>query len=215
MKNYKPVFVITSCIYFIDKPLSYSSVRSQYTPKERLQQTYKTINSIRLKCPSARIILLEVGKNDELLSELKNKVDDYLYLGNHFLVRLAIDSKWKGLGEAVSLIKANKHISNKGNFFIKISGRYFLNKNINLQSWDPQKFNFFEKNQVYSTRLYGFPKNLYKEWQHTLIKSIPYLLANNSIEMVLKKFLDREKINFLQRLGVSGFASSSGGLIEE
>lgn len=215
MKKTRLVFVISSCIYVAGKPLSYSSTRSLYTPKERLKQTYKTIDSIKLRCPNARIILLEVGGKGKLLNELKTKVNEYLYLGNNFLVGLVVNSKWKGLGEAITLILANKYIINKGDFYIKISGRYYLNDSFTLSSWNLEKFNFLHKDQVYSTRLYGFPNNLNSRWQKTLIKSVPFLLTNLSIEHLLKKFINTDITHYLKKLGVSGHVATSGDLINE
>lgn len=215
MKKNRLIFIINSCIYYANKPLSYSPIRSKYTPKERLAQTYKTIDSIRSHCPNARIILIEDGINGDLLNELKTKVDEYAYIGNHFLVRLAVDSRWKGLGEVITLLLARKHLINKGNFFLKICGRYYLNDNFNLDLWNLNKFNFFNKNQVYSTRLYGFSNSLFNEWQKALFKAIPFLLLNQSIEYLLKKFINENKINYLKKLGIAGYIAPTGGFIEE
>jgi hypothetical protein len=41
------LFIVTSCIYTIDKPVFWSDKRSIFTPDQRLQQTKDTIKSIK------------------------------------------------------------------------------------------------------------------------------------------------------------------------
>lgn len=204
MLNQKIVFLITSTVKVPKKPLSYSSRRSFYSTEERAKQTLHTITSIKTKCPGAFIILLENGKNNKYLSKLANQVNEYVYLGDSWLNILARNSKWKGLGEAMMLITAKKFFKNKGQFFFKLSGRYYLNKNFNFRDWDFNKFNFLYKDGVYSTRLYGFPSRYLNYWHYSLLKSIPHLILGRSIENALRKVIDKSRINYMNNLGVEG-----------
>lgn len=215
MLNIKIIFLLTSTIKVTNKPLSYSLKRSIYSTEERAKQTLHTIASIRTKCPGSSIILLENGEQNKYLSQVAREVDDYIYLGGNRLNILARDSKWKNLGEAVLLITAKKYFENKGYFFFKLSGRYCLNNNFNLHNWDFNKFNFLYKDDVYSTRLYGFSSHHLNYWYYSLLKSIPRLMLGRSLEYMLKKIIDTSKINYMNNLGVEGKIGTDGNYITE
>src|SRR3989344_7875980 len=53
-------FIITSVIYpKPGKQVQYNGIRSIFSPEERAEQTLRTVESIRLKVPGAKIILVE------------------------------------------------------------------------------------------------------------------------------------------------------------
>lgn len=212
--NEKYLFIITSVIYFPSRPLSYSETRSVFSESDRALQTFETIKSIRNRFKDVKIILFESGLKKELPYNLDEFVDEYIYLGGKFFMRWACDSKYKGLGEAVALIYAKKHLLNKADFYFKISGRYYLTDEFNLCSWDKKCFNAKKFNYNISTRLYGFPSAYIKKWHYFLIKNLIPLFYGKSMEDVMTKFCNK-KTNYIKQLGVSGQIGPSGGLIVE
>jgi hypothetical protein len=213
-KNNKYTFIITSVIYFKNKPLSYSNSRSIYSPQERINQTILTINSIKKKIPEAKIIFLEGGLSSKISNDLISKIDRYIYMGNIKIVRWLIDSKFKSCGEAIMLLLIKFDILKDSEFILKISGRYFLNDNFNIEIWN-KNFTCKVYNNTISTRLYGFSYNYIKKWKWILIKSLPYLFLGYSIEKTMFKFLYKKETNIINTLGVEGFVAPFGKIIKE
>jgi len=211
----KHVFIITSVILPTQRPLSYTSVRSVYSANERVIQTNKTIESIRKHFKESSIVLIEMGLNESLLLELETTVDKLIFVGNNKIVRWACDGRYKGLGEAIGLLAAVKQINNLGDYYFKISGRYFLTDDFNHGLWNSDNFVVRKYNKDISTRLYGFPKELFSTWQFALLKSIPLLLAGVQIEHVLPKFLPTNRIRIVDKLGVAGAVAPNGIYLDE
>lgn len=211
------LFVITSAINLRKKRLSYSEIRSVYTTQERITHTLRTIESIRKKIPNARIVLLELGKHPDELAKLKDKVDEFVFLGNNPFVRLAVDGEHKGLGEAVGLIFGCKYIRKYDDYYLfKVSGRYFLDENFKLSEWNEngKKISAKVYDRSISTRLYGFPYSYLNRWFFGLISSIPKLLLGKSIESVMySKFKD--SLQAIPQIGVSGKVAIDGSGIKE
>ena len=209
-------FIITSVIYPKQKELSYSSTRSVYNPEERAAQTLKTIESIKEKVPGAKIVLVESGLRENLPFDLAKKADQYLYLGNKFLARRACDSKFKSLGEAIMLLYAGKRIKFNAEIFFKISGRYFLDENFNINSWRSDFFRFFYIREDYiSTRLYSFGGQMTRVWRLALIKGLPLLLLDYPVEHILARFVPKKYIQTIGKVGVMGAAATNGEIVKE
>lgn len=218
MKN--NVVLITSVIHCDnEKHLSYSKIRSVYSARDRVRQTIKTIDSVRKYIPNSHIVLIEMGKSQVGLDQLVSKSDEYIFLGSNWLVRLAVDSKYKGLGEAVGLIAAGKTIHSKltKNYF-KISGRYFLNQDFRISEWTKKNKNKEINAKVYgnaiSTRLYSFSSDYWQNWVSGLYRSLPKLLLGYSIEQTLYDYY-HPRINQVSNIGVEGHISVNGSLIKE
>jgi hypothetical protein len=212
------LFIITSVIFYTTAPLCYTNIRSVFSPEERAKQTVQTIESIRCRFSNAKILLIESGLESELPFNITNLVDSYIYNGNDLAVRAAIDSKFKGLGEAISLIQTAPYLTSEPMpFFMKLSGRYFLSEDFNFNNWDLQKFNALicEGTNVISTRLYGFSQIEYPMWLNALKHSIPLLLAGFSIEDALYQNIANDKFNQLKKLGVSGLVGVDASIIKE
>ena len=213
-----PCFIISSVIYYKDKPLSYSQVRSYYTPVERASQTVRTIETIREKVPSAQIILFESGIKAELPCDLEKLVDHYLYIGDRSFVRRACDSPYKGLGEAVSILAIRKWlIKQPYDYFFKISGRYSLTDQFSIHQWGEQDclYGRVYNNNSLSTRLYGLPRTMLNRWFRSLFLSIPFLLMNHCIESTLHRFIGKNKIHALPTLGVAGNVAPNAEFLDE
>ncbi len=208
-------FIITSVIYPSSKPLSYTSTRSIFTPKERELQTIETIKSIRRKYYNAKIILLEMGLRKDIDQELISLTDKYIFIGNNLIVRHACDSKYKGLGEAIGLIISNKKIPKSEDYYFKISGRYYLTNNHDPKQFASKKWVVKSYGYDISTRLYGFPNSLLNSWRSALIRTLPRLSIGHSIEHVLPKHINANVIQRIPLLGVAGFVAPNGELLEE
>lgn len=224
----KKAFLIISVIYCCDLPLSYTKTRTIYSADNRLKQTQKTIDSIRRYMDEAEIILVEAGKKD-IGAEIKN-IDYYYFLGNDKTIRDNIDSPFKGIGEAITILKIFDKLS-KYDFVFKISGRYFLNEKFNFTKWDETRFNF--KNYVrgneicktgignyikgsHSTRLYGVPNRLFDKWKCTLSNSIKKMEKGKAgIETVICEDIKTEDFFYLEELGLEGNIAVDGNVICE
>lgn len=215
MPGLKRTFIITSVIHFSQKKLSHNTVRSVFSPAERTAQTIKTISSIREKDPGATIILMEMGKVKEVAEGLVNKVDKYLFLGNKAWVKWASNGKYRGLGEAMGLIAAGKELNTGADFYFKMSGRYFLNDDFKPELWQGNFFFARKYEKGISTRLYGFGKELFSDWQKALKRSLLSLYMGRSIEDVLPARFGNERIHEIKKLGVSGYVAPDGSCLEE
>jgi len=210
------LFIVTSSIFCTDKPLCYTDTRSVFTPEERAKQTIVTVESIRDKFVNAKILLIDIGYKYELPFNIPSLVDKYIYVGNDISCREAADSKFKGMGEAFSLLAAKEYLAQETMpFFIKISGRYFLSDFFDFDHWNLEKYNFTKcgYNDIVSTCLYGFPKTEFEEWICALNKTIPLLKTGISIENALCRYIDKNEINVLNNIGVAGRVSVDGSFI--
>ncbi len=212
----KIIFIIPSVLHFKEAPLSYISTRSIFTVEERLSQTKQTITSIRDKVPSAHIVLAEMG-TETAPPDLQSLVDTYKYLGNKKIVRFACDGKYKGLGEAIGLLYILPVVKKiEGDSIFKISGRYSLNDHFSLDEWDMgDKCTFLKSKGLFSTRLYRIPKKLLSVWKYALLKSLPFLLRNESIESTLTRCMPQKYISIISVAGISGVVAPTGDIIEE
>jgi len=202
--------IVTSAISVVDKPLSYSNVRSRFSAKERIEQTKKTIESIKQKFPNTQIFVVEQGR--EYVPEIASiKNVEYIFNGGNFFVRMATDSPIKGLGEAVSIIYSSRRIfSKEAKFYYKISGRYFLDEHFDVNRWDYNFFNFKIVGRDFLTVLYGVPQKYYFLWMSALIIGLPLLWANKSIEFMLGFVLPHQMVKGINVLGISGYDSCEG-----
>ena len=212
-------FIITSVVYpEMNKKIEYGSGRSIFNPPEREQQTLTTINSIKTKVLSAKIVLIEGGKKDWMDERTKKLVDQYIFLGNNRLVRFACDSKLKSFGEAIMLIVAFGRINFYKKLNFKISGRYYLNDNFNLSNWHSEGFtvHYVKDNDKYAnidsqyilTRIYSFSYEMINYWKSAVVKGLPYILIGYPIENTLAKFFPHKFVNFVKVVGIAGIAGS-------
>jgi hypothetical protein len=119
------------------------------------------------------------------------------------VVRQAVDSPYKGLGEAIGLRIADRYIqSNRADYYFKLSGRYRLNGRFQLKDWPREGISARTKKGWMSTRLYGFSKNRYRIWRTALKKSMPALKRGIAIESVLPRYVGN--IRRMNNIGVSG-----------
>lgn len=166
--NQSFLFIVTSAInHFRADELS------RYTTQDRYKQTLETIESIKQRCPGAKICLTELSetKIDVAYEEnLKSKVDYYLYFGEDEIMKELYknfshgdkNTFWYGKsmcetqGVILSLNYLNKMDEMNGiRRIFKITGRYLLNTNFNSDDYKSRflkekyicQFRHFEKNE--------------------------------------------------------------------
>lgn len=209
------LILITSLLNPINKPLSYTKVRSIYSIEDRFQQTLKTINSVKSKIPNYYIILLEASNNIEKYDVIfKELVNEYYNFKDDEKITEKVESKYKGLGEVYMLLGyLNNNNLNKFDSIIKISGRYYLDNTFNFNIFDSNNniFRSFYSNVV-STRLYKITNSYFFKFIENLKNSIEYLEKGISVEEVFYKLITYLHVN---HLGLSGNVAVSGDKIEE
>ena len=122
------VFIITSMLKPTTTPLSYTPTRSVYTYEQRLEQTLKSVQSIRERVPSARIVLVE-GSADADTSSLG--VETYRVRDN----RAAHNSPAKGAAEVYSIFEYLHDSPPSEEHIFKLSGRYWLDERFDLEEY--------------------------------------------------------------------------------
>ena len=236
IKNVKPgnsligkkiAFIVPSVINTSNQPLDYSSVRSVYSLEERLFQTKETVFSIRRYCPDSSIVLVEAGSVN--YSDRFNSVDNYLFVGDVPSVRRAVDSSFKGWGEA-EMLKTAFEKTTSYDFIFKLSGRYRLDERFSLERFDALCLNF--KNYVshsssffrgrssylkgsHSTRLYGVPKQYFNLIGEEFDRLIPELQKGIGLESIFCSGIEGKAFYYVDCLGVCGNIAVDGNLISE
>ena len=208
----KNVVFITSVIKCTDKPLSYSVVRSVFTTEERFMQTVQTIHSIRKHMPYADIALFELGLDYTKNHEIKKLVDTYIDLSKDKLVRLFVDSKYKGLGEAYSILKGIRMLGVYSHY-IKISGRYILTKDISESSLS-EGFGFVIQHKNYSTRLYTVSSSFLNKFIWILKISLLGTVVR-SIEKIFYVCIPRKWVHEMKDIGLTGHIAVDRNVIIE
>ncbi|MEY4225455.1 MAG: hypothetical protein RL190_212, partial [Actinomycetota bacterium] len=178
-----PPWFVLSTIRTGDRPLSYSPVRSVFSPGERLAQTLETIASIRVRCAPAPIVVLDASNpGSRAIAELQHAGATAVALPTGSAVGRAVASPHKGLGEAMLLLTAMaSHAASDGLW--KISGRYTLIDTPSPAA--PSRFAGRWRGDDLSTVCFGVPADLVEPLRDDLLASLPRLAAGASIEAVL------------------------------
>lgn len=208
------IFLITSVIKVLDD----HNEKSFCHHPRRQHETLKTIYSIREKNPGAKIFLLECSDmSREQEHFLKEKVDIFLNLSSDIEIHETV-LKSKSLGEKMMMIKAIDYLEKENIDFdnlFKISGRYWLNENFNIDNFKNESYSIKRlENNMVITNFYKLPKRL-------VFKLKDYLLNSSSdieeFKVLLTNFIDTLKDNEVNKneiigslIGISGFKSASG-----
>lgn len=208
------IFLITSVIKVLDDHLEKSFC---HHPR-RQHETLKTIYSIREKNPDSKIFLLECSDmSREQEHFLKEKVDIFLNLSSDIDINEAV-LKSKSLGEKMMMLKAIDYLEKENIDFdnlFKISGRYWLNENFNIDNFKNESYSIKRlENNMVITNFYKLPKRL-------VFKLKDYLLNSSSdieeFKISFTNFIDTLKDNEVNKneiigslIGISGFKSASG-----
>lgn len=241
--NNSYLFLISSSInHFMEDKFS------RNTKHERYLQTLETIESIRNKVPNSKICLFELSQTPldiEYKTELTNRVENFLEfhndsdiitLYNNFTNHPELFKYGKSLLELNGLSKTLKFIDDEYNHsqfnrIFKITGRYLLNKNFNIEDYQTRflkdkyvikhlkfseyepttnvHYHVFQNKGSVVTALWSFDMSLFYETLDVLEKSFDYLqrmllyTPGNDIEHSIYNFIDKSKLINCDVIGVS------------
>jgi hypothetical protein len=222
MKKLDTIVYITSVIYFKEKPLSYSTIRSAFSPQERLQQTIRTIESVRQHIPNAYIVLIESGMQWEWLMNIRRRVDDFVYIGDKKIIRKFVDSSYKWAWELISIlytVRLKRNVSKE--YIIKISWRYWINEQFDIAVFfEKYKLSFHKSTSSngiswYSTRLYNLHKSNKMYWIMVMSLGLFISFFNISIENIFYYFLPSYRISEKKVLWISWYSGVDKVIITE
>jgi hypothetical protein len=218
--NKGPLFLISSTLRPSQAPLSYSSVRSRFSPTERLQQTVASIESIRTRVDGARIWLLEnspTEAND--VSALTEAGMDVFVDFSHDPVAVRLrDCPHKGAAEVYMIRWALKSLQYDGfaGPIFKLSGRYRLSDAFSINRFPADRYGFqHHEGGVVSTVLYSVPASRIGEMAHVLTGVLVAAVGGMSIEAILPRCIPPAHIGNVSRLGVYGLGSVGGEVHEQ
>lgn len=223
--------MVTSVIHTANKPLTYSSVRSVFTPEDRINQTLNTFKTIREKIPNSFIVLVEGSSlNDTEKNKLVSNVDDFFQCNDIE----NINSSLKGLGET-SMIREFlngdifKKISNENIIMTttKITGRYYLNDNYSFDNMPIDKISLkMEGEDWHVTSSYRVGTDLINVYK-TELDRVYNMYKNHQKNMKENDEISLEKVMFWKinpdlifkirhpnKYGVTGLSSADGTTIE-
>lgn len=194
-------------------------VPSVYSSTERLEQTLRSIQTIKDKIPNSYIVLLEGSQlNEDHSIILQSKTDELFYIN--------VSGLPKSVGELTLLdwylnCENFNTIKDKINSLSKLSGRYYLNHNFKFIDNDLCMVKKTDKSWsgkgTYDTRFYKIPKISLNNYI-TNLKQV-YLNRYNihDIEHGFYEYqvISKDNITPLDKLGVSGNYAPSGGYVED
>lgn len=219
-------------------PLLHSHVGSLYSDRERLEQTFETIDSIDKYCPNNIKYLFDCSPNlpsNEYFDLLRSKNVNVVYVGQDSEVKKYSEMGKKSVAESIGFslfldwYKINKVETQR---IYKISGRYKLNHNFilnNLMFKDSFVFlasiesHLPKEKQIeagverlYSTRLFHLDYN-YLEILHEKLQYIinDCKIHDLNVEHSYYKNLHTQNIVELEKIGVTGNTSAYGIGVEE
>jgi len=225
----KHLFIITSAI---------NTKFGSYDPDQRLLQTFDTFNTIRERVPDAKIIIVESSGY-----KLEQEKLDILSSKTHGVINMsgdpAIQRYYNGtdnwdivknmceimcFGSALQVIEDNTNFLKECDVVHKLSGRYVLTDDFNLENYEkyPDKIIYHEKMQsqfdpAFVGIPYQYPSMLYS-WaisQHNVIKDF-YKKATTElstrlsqgkyadIEHLMWSIIPEECVQEVPKIGVMG-----------
>lgn len=205
--------LITSVINTPNIPLSYSNTRSVFSRYERFLQTKKTIESIKNKLPNDKIIIVECSDlNQEETDYLKDKCDYILNLWEKKELHNSIFGISKSLGEGTMTIEAFKYIKDlEYNYLYKISGRYWLNTNFEIDKIQSNVFKRINNNENnIFTALYKIDKNSVEKLLLFLTKNIEAMKKCIGYEVLMSHFVKNIDKKLVDIIGLSGLVTVCG-----
>jgi hypothetical protein len=90
----------------------------------------------------------------------------------------------------------------------KISGRYTLTEDFDLENFSTSKFTFYDHIQWgYETTLYAFPGSLVDTWKEIHQRALTHMSKHrvDSIEIVLRQWLNVKYVHGAEKLGIQGY----------
>jgi hypothetical protein len=193
-----------------------------YSVEERLYQTLETYESIKTKIPNCFCILIECSKlSNEHKSILKQIYDVILEYHEDNSVIPYTSHINIGIGEMKLLQKGIEYILNNNlisKYIFKLSGRYTLSNNFDINNFDINKYVFRPEicmdMDVYNTGLYNIPVNQLQDFYNILQNGIILLIQNNNIhypiERIYYELINKDNVILKSTIGLQGNLSYNG-----
>lgn len=217
----KVCFIVISCIFPEFKNDIVCST------DEKCSKTIETVKSIREYCPDSYIVLIDNGVKNPA-DKLERYANEFIYLGNDWLVKKTRSAKNKGLGEAVLLLKTVRKRFKIYDLIFKIDGGYRLTEQFDVAEYDINAFNFLNysygkvvtntegyRTGNHSMRMYAFPGSFLERYCRGIRKAIILCMFGKSIEVSLPQVMKKAPFFYHKALGLTGKADASGDLIKE
>jgi hypothetical protein len=212
----KNIVFITSKLVVSDTSFSYVKKRSLYSRQERMIQTIKTINSVRMFIPDSHIVLLDNSILNTFEKNVFTKmVDTFINITDNNVVNYFTDVfEYKAFGEisqTLQFFELFLKIDYTGvkNFF-KITGRYEINADFYYKQYD-NTLNVFKKSlsikekEYYYTCFYKLDKSILKEVQAIFINFVQnkekYMNNYSDLEVIFPNAIIN-KIFLVDSLGI-------------
>jgi hypothetical protein len=219
-----------------------------FNSAQRLAQTKETINSIVGRVPGARIFLIEMGAiplTTEQRNELAPLVDEIVDFDDNQDVKDIFNGSenwdWvKNATEVMCFAQAIEYLREQGELgnldrIHKISGRYTLNDNFDLERYELHPDKIFVKHQMlsqfphhltlvdrqYMSRLWSWPveltEQIIKAYEDGFVYIAERIAAGGycDIEHMLYKFLPKQHVLEVQTTGISGNIGPNGTRIDD
>lgn len=192
---------------------------SVYSPQQRLEQTISSIDSLVGKITNPYVVLLEGNDlNDDQSDTLKNRVNE--------IHNINVSGLHKSLGELTLLqtyLNSLHFNSIKSNLYSlsKLSGRYRLNDNFKFIDTDLCMVKMTDKSWlgkgVYDTRFYKIPITLVDNYITQLDVLYKNISNVHDIEHGFFEYqlIPKDKINIVDKLGISGHFAPTGQYVED
>jgi len=204
------IVIITSVVEPTHHPLSYSPVRSVYSPEQRFAQTIETIASVRRHLPHAHICLVECSPPDHKTETLASCVDHFINVFPDDLIR---HGAHKALGEAKLVLAGIQYAKQVGfDSVMKLTGRYVLTESFKSELWHGDRIQACVTNhyggQSVHTFIYRCPFKKIGHLEHLL----NWMLDTVDTECVERRMWDQlgNEIDHVPHLGVLARWSSYG-----
>lgn len=214
--------LITSVINTPKTPLSYSNVRSVYTRDERMNQTKKTIKSIKEKIPNCKIIIVECTDFTDVEEQYFEHECDYVVnLFSNTELHASIFGPSKSLGEGTMTIEALKYIIDnqlRYNNLFKISGRYLLSDNFTYANFDNTNLVFKKINGDINnifTALYKIPREqtlMLYDFLRINVNNMKNKIGYEVLFGYFIKYIAYQNIKFYDPIGLAGNVTVCGSV---
>jgi len=218
-----------------------------YNNQQRLEQTLGTIDSIRARVPDAKIVVVEMGAiplTDEQTDTLESASDLLINFNDDEDVQaIFVSDNWdvvKNTTEVMCFRRALDQCLEYGEFddvdrVHKISGRYRLNDNFNLQRYEDNPtrlivthrhksqfpFNVIGVEYQYMSRLWSWPARATAAVIDAYDEGLGYIAERISqggycdIEHMLYKFLPADLILEASPVGLEGNIGPNGMAVND
>ena len=190
-----------------------------FTTQERYTQTIGTVQSVKERVLNSLCIIVD-GSNvpEEYQEGFKNHYDIYLNLGaDPEIINYVNHPSNIGHGECKLLEKGIQFIKEtilpiyNPKYIFKLGARYCLNKDFDINRFDPNKFNFRMHHDecvnldVYTTGLYSIPVKYIDLFEDILVNSQNVLSKDvTMVERLYRVMVPLELTHLVETLGLQG-----------